>query len=165
MEKTLIPEFAPPTILDSLVLFHQVQTERFEKAARKHIQAVAQSLETHYEVLPITRMQDGKPILLARINAMEERYRKEHNITGRLSYWDFENIGTAVVQRITQLELHQNSLQTRVMTYRDVAEAHAWLLTQVKPSFRTTSIRSMYYNTDQQLMQGSLFNWLIAVLA
>lgn len=164
-EKQLLPELAPPTILDSLVLFHQVQTRRFEKAARTHIQAVAQSLETHYEALDITRMQDGKPVLLARIDAMEERYREEHNITGRLSYWDFENIGTAVVNRITELELHKGSSQTRVMTYRDVAEAHAFILTQVKPSFRTTSIRSMYYNTDQQLMQGSLFNWLVKVLA
>jgi hypothetical protein len=151
-------------LFTELVNFHRDEVARFEVNAKQHIHLVKQAMEARYDGVAITRMKANKPLLLSRVEVMEARYRAETENTGRLSYWDFEAIGNLVVDRLNEMEADSNSSQTRELTNQDFLEAHAWLWTQVKPSHRTTSVRSMYYNTDQKLMMGAMLDRLIEAL-
>lgn len=151
-------------LFTELVNFHRDEVDRFEVKAKGHIHLVKQAMEARYDGVNITRMKDNKPLLLSRVEVMEARYRAENGKSSRLSYWDFEAIGNAVVDRLDELEATSASTQTRELTNQDFLEAHAWLFTQVQPSHRTTSVRSMYYNTDQKLMMGAMLDRLIEAL-
>lgn len=151
----------PGTYTD-LIDFHREQVDKFEVKAKKHINLIKQGMEARYAEVRVPR----NPILLQRLQVAENRYRETNGLVdSRLSYNDFEMIGNYVMDRLTEMENNTNSSQTPDITREQFLEAYAWVWHNIKPSFRTNSVRSLYFNTDQKLMMGAMFDKLIEILS
>jgi len=137
----------------------------FEVRAKQHVHQVRNNMREVFAGYPVTRMQNHKPILVARIDAKTEQYRAANELGkgDKLTYWDFEAIGDIVVDRLEEFE--SNGRQDREVSSQDFLDAYYWLCLNATPSRYTNSVRSLYYNTDQKLMAGRLFDRLLEVLA